>query len=106
MSAAQIPPPDASSLWIDAALSGALGLGAALARHLLSIERHSWGCLLRRLIVASFTATLVGLGVRDLIDSEGLRFASAGAIAFAAPETLDYFLAWLRKKGERVVDEA
>jgi hypothetical protein len=56
--------------------------------------------------VASFTATLVGLGVRDLIDSEGLRFATAGAMAFAAPEVLDYFLAYIRKKGKRVVEEA
>ena len=100
------PPVDPSPLWLDAAVSGGLGLGAALARHLLATERHAWGCLVRRLAVASFTATLVGLGVRDLIDSEGLRFATAGAMAFAAPETLDYFLAYIRKKGNRVVDEA
>ena len=106
MSAAQIPPPEPSSLWIDAALSGSLGLGAALARHMLATERHAWGCLLRRLIVASFTAAMVGLGVSDLIDSEGLRFASAGAAAFAAPEVLDYFLAYIRKKGQKAVDEA
>jgi hypothetical protein len=105
MSAA-IPPPEPSPLWIDAAVSGALGLGAAIARHLLATERHSWGCLLRRLTVASFTATLVGLGVSDLIDSEGLRFASAGAAAFAAPEVLDYFLAYIRKKGQKAVDAA
>ena len=100
------PPIEPSPLWVDAAVSGGLGLGAALARHLLATERHAWGCLVRRLAVASFTATLVGLGVRDLIDSEGLRFATAGAMAFAAPETLDYFLAYIRKKGKRVVDEA
>ena len=100
------PPIEPSPLWVDAAVSGGLGLGAALARHLLATERHSWGCLIRRLAVASFTATLVGLGVRDLIDSEGLRFATAGAMAFAAPEVLDYFLAYIRKKGKRVVDEA
>ena len=101
-----MPPPEPSPIWVDAALSGGLGLGAAFARHMLATERHSWGCLVRRLIVASFTATLVGLGVRDLIDSEGLRFATAGAMAFAAPETLDYFLAYIRKKGQKAVDEA
>jgi len=100
------PPIEPSPLWVDAAVSGGLGLGAALARHLLATERHAWGCLVRRLAVASFTATLVGLGVRDLIDSEGLRFATAGAMAFAAPETLDYFLAYIRKKGQKAVDEA
>ena len=100
------PTPEPSPLWTDAAVSGALGLLAALARHLLAVERHAWGCLVRRLVVASFTASMVGLGVRDLIDSEGLRFASAGAAAFAAPEVLDYFLAWLRKKGQKAVDEA
>lgn len=105
MSAA-LPPPEPSSLWVDAAISGGLGLGAAIARHLLSLDKKDWGCLVRRLFVAAFTASLVGLGVRDLIDSEGLRFASAGAAAFAAPEVLDYFLAYIRKKGQKAMDEA
>jgi len=100
------PTPEPSSLWLDAAVSGALGLLAAIARHLLATERHAWGCLVRRLVVASFTASLVGLGVADLIDSEGLRFASAGAAAFAAPEVLDSLLAYIRKKGQKAVDEA
>ena len=100
------PTPEPGTIWTDAAVSGGLGLGAAIARHLLSLERHSWGCLMRRLFVASFTAALVGLGVRDLIDSEGLRFAAAGAMAFAAPEVLDYLLAYIRKKGQKAVDEA
>jgi len=106
MSAAPVPPPETSSIWIDASVSGALGLGAAIARHLLATERHAWGCLVRRLFVASFTAAMVGLGVSDLIDSEGLRFATAGAAAFAAPEVLDYLLAYIRKKGQKAVDAA
>lgn len=76
-------PPDPNALWLDAAISGGLGLLAGLVRWLMSKDPQSLGYHMRHLLVAGITAAFAGLAVRDLIDSEGLRFAAAGATGYA-----------------------
>lgn len=77
------PPPDPNSVWVDAAMSGGLGVLAGLVRWLMSQDQQSWGYHMRHLLVAFITAYFAGLAIRDLIDSEGLRYASAGATGYA-----------------------
>lgn len=80
MSAAQ--PPD-HSLWVDTAITSALGVLAGFVSWLLDPDPASKGCIVRRLLVAGITSAFVGLAVRDLIDSEGLRLAVGGSVGYA-----------------------
>lgn len=78
------PPPDPTpSIWVDAAMSGALGVLAGVVRWLMSQDPQSLGCIARHLFVAGVTAAFAGLAVQDLIASEGLRFAAAGSTGYA-----------------------
>lgn len=79
-----VPPPDpVPQLWLDAAISGGLGILAGLVRWLMSSDPQTLGCTFRHLLVAGVTAMFAGLAVQDLIDSEGLRFAAAGSTGYA-----------------------
>lgn len=86
------------SIWADAAISAALGAASGAVRWLLSPDRKSLGCVVRHIAVACITSAFVGLAVTDLIDSEGLRFACAGAAGYAGPEIWDWSMAFLRKR--------
>ena len=77
------PAPEPSPLWIDAALSGLLGILAGTVRWLMSPDQQSLGTIVRHLLVAGITAGFAGLAVQDLIDSDGLRFAAAGSTGYA-----------------------
>ena len=77
------PPVEPSPLWIDAAVSGGLGILAGLVRWLMATDPQSLGTIVRHLLVAAITAAFSGLAVQDLIDSEGLRFAAAGSTGYA-----------------------
>lgn len=70
------------------------------ARMLLSTEPVSFGFVARRFLAASITAALVGLGTKDYFTSTGLWLAVSGGAGYAAPEVTDYFLRWVRAKGE------
>lgn len=76
------PPTDPNSIWVDAGISGGLGVLAGIVRWLMSNDQKSYGYHMRQLVVAGITAYFAGLAIRDLIDSEGLRFASAGATGY------------------------
>ena len=98
------PTPDTPpSLWLDAAISASLGVASGAVRWLLSPDRHTLGCVVRHILVASVTSAFAGLAVSDLIDSEGLRFACAGAAGYAAPEIWDWLMALLRKRAEKAI---
>lgn len=78
-----LPNPEPSPLWLDAVISGGLGVLAGLVRWLMSTDKHSLGATFRHLLIAGITAAFAGLAVADLIDSEGLRFAAAGSTGYA-----------------------
>ena len=89
----ETPPP---SLWLDAAVSGGLGILAGLVRWLMSPDTHSLGATFRHLFIAGVTAAFAGLAVADFIDSEGLRFAAAGSTGYAGVALWDLAAAKVR----------
>jgi hypothetical protein len=94
-------PVEPSPIWIDAAVSGALGILAGLVRWLMASDPQSLGCILRHLLVAGITAAFAGLAVQDLIDSEGLRFAAAGSTGYAGVALWDLTAQKLRALVDR-----
>jgi hypothetical protein len=90
----------------DAIIASILGGFAMAARILLSTEPVTFGYAVRRFLAASITASLVGLGTKDYFSSQGLWLAVVGGSGYAAPEVADYFLRWVKAKGEQKVKEA
>ena len=76
------------------------------ARMLMSTEPVSFGFVVRRFFAASITAMLVGLGTKEHFSSTGLWLAVSGGSGYCAPEVADYFLRWVKAKGEAKVKEA
>ena len=76
------------------------------ARMLLSTDPVTFGYVVRRFFAASITAMLVGLGTKDHFTSTGLWLAVSGGSGYCAPEVADYFLRWVKAKGEAKVREA
>lgn len=72
---------------------------------LLSTEPVSWGFVARRFFAASITAMLVGLATKDYFTSTNLWLAISGGSGYAAPEVADYFLRYVKAKGEAKLKE-
>lgn len=84
----------------DGIIASILGGLAMTARMLLSTEPVSIGFVVRRFLAASITAAFVGLATKDHFSSTGLWLAVSGGSGYAAPEVTDYFLRWVKAKGE------
>jgi hypothetical protein len=103
------PPPPASNpedyqqAVKDGVIASALGSAAMVARLLLSTEPVSLGWVIRRILAAAITAAFVGWAVAEHIQSIPLRFAAVGASGYAAPEVLDYLLAYLKARGDKEI---
>jgi len=89
----------------DGILASILGGLAMTARMLLSTEPVTFGFVIRRFLSASITAMLVGLATKDYFHSTGLWLAVSGGSGYAAPEVTDYFLRWVKAKGEAEVNK-
>jgi hypothetical protein len=94
-------PDPSSSLWIDAAISGMLGVAAGLVRWLTDPDPKSLGCTARHLLAAGITAGFSGLALANLIDSDGLKYATAGATGYAGVALWDIASAKLRAMLEK-----
>lgn len=90
----------------DGIIASILGGLAMTARMLLSTDPVSFGFVVRRFFAASITAMLVGLGTKEHFSSTGLWLAVSGGSGYCAPEVADYFLRWVKAKGEAKVKEA
>jgi len=90
----------------DGIIASILGGLAMTARMLLSTDPVTFGYVVRRFFAASITAMLVGLGTKDHFSSTGLWLAVSGGSGYCAPEVADYFLRWVKAKGEAKVREA
>lgn len=90
----------------DGIIASILGGLAMTARMLLSTDPVSLGFVVRRFFAASITAMLVGLGTKEHFTSTGLWLAVSGGSGYCAPEVADYFLRWVKAKGEAKVQEA
>ena len=75
------------------------------ARILLSTEPVTFGFVLRRFLAAGITAALVGLATKDHFTSTGLWLSCVGGAGYAAPEVADYFLRYVKAKGEQKLKE-
>lgn len=89
----------------DGIIASILGGLAMTARILLSTEPVTFGFVLRRFLAAAITAALVGLGTKDHFTSTGLWLACVGGSGYAAPEVADYFLRYVKAKGEQKLKE-
>ena len=89
----------------DSIIASILGGLAMTARILLSTEPVTFGFVLRRFLAASITATIVGLATKDHFTSTGLWLACVGGSGYAAPEVADYFLRYVKAKGEAKLKE-
>lgn len=89
----------------DGVIASVLGGMAMSARMLLSTEPVTFGFVARRFFAASITAMLVGLGTKDYFTSTNLWLAVAGGSGYAAPEVTDYFLKYVKAKGEAKLKE-
>lgn len=85
----------------DGLVASILGGLAMTARLLLSTTPVSPGWVIRRVLAAGITSALAGYAIQEHIQSPGLRMACIGGIGYASPEALDFFLAWLKKRGEK-----
>jgi hypothetical protein len=89
----------------DGIVASILGGFAMTARILLSTEPVTFGFVLRRFLAAAITAAIVGLATKDHFTSTGLWLATVGGAGYAAPEVADYFLRYVKAKGEQKLKE-
>jgi hypothetical protein len=89
----------------DSIVASILGGFAMTARILLSTEPVTFGFVLRRFLAAAITAAIVGLATKDHFTSTGLWLATVGGAGYAAPEVADYFLRYVKAKGEQKLKE-
>ena len=89
----------------DGIIASILGGMAMTARILLSTEPVTFGFVLRRFLAAGITAAIVGLATKDHFQSTGLWLATVGGAGYAAPEVADYFLRYVKAKGEQKLKE-
>jgi hypothetical protein len=89
----------------DSIIASILGGLAMTARILLSPDPVTFGFVLRRFLAASITAAIVGLATKDHFTSTGLWLACVGGAGYAAPEVADYFLRYVKAKGEQKLKE-
>ena len=89
----------------DSIVASILGGFAMCARILLSTEPVSFGFVLRRFLAAAITAAIVGLATKEHFTSTSLWLACVGGAGYAAPEVADYFLRYVKAKGEQKLKE-
>ena len=105
MSASPIAPGTGSEAvafdWQGALTSAILG-GAAMLARLLTMERVSWGFIVRSVMSAGVAAYFVGEATRDHFgaNQQGLWMATIGVAGYASPELLTYLLRIVKAKGE------
>lgn len=87
----------------DGVIASILGGLAMTARILLSTEPVSFGFIIRRFLSASLVAMFVGLATKDYFHSQGLWLACVGGAGYSAPEVADYFIRWVKAKGEQEI---
>jgi hypothetical protein len=89
----------------DSIIASILGGFAMTARILLSTDPVTFGFVLRRFLAAAITAAIVGLATKEHFNSTGLWLATVGGAGYAAPEVADYFLRYVKAKGEQKLKE-
>ena len=89
----------------DGVVAATIGAFSMASRLMLSDEKHTWGWVARRVMVASLVACLSGYVLMEYISSPGLRMGAIGALAYSSPEVLDALLRWVKARAEREVEK-
>ena len=89
----------------DGLTASVIGAFSMASRLMLSEEKHTWGWVARRVLVASLVACMAGYVLTDYISSPGLRMGAIGALAYSSPEALDAGLRWIKARAEREVEK-
>lgn len=82
----------------DVAVFSAAGGSAMLARIMVSPDKQSAVYVIRRMMAGAIVSVFVGFALQDQIESLAMRYAAVGLAGAAAPEIIDFSLAWLGKK--------
>jgi len=101
------PPIDPESIpkeFKDGVVASTIGAFSMASRLMLSDEKHTWGWVARRVMVASGVACLSGYVLMEYISSPGLRMGAIGALAYASPEVLDALLRAVKARANREAD--
>jgi len=88
----------------DGVVASTIGAFSMAARLMLSDEKHTWGWVARRVMVASLVACLSGYVLVEYISSPGLRMGAIGALSYASPEVLDALLRAVKARANREAD--
>ena len=105
MSSSPIDPESIPKELKDGVVAATIGAFSMAARLMLSDEKHTWGWVARRVMVASGVACLSGYVLVEYIQSPGLRMGAIGALSYASPEVLDALLRWVKARAEREVEK-
>ena len=104
MSAAPFDPDSIPKELKDGVVASVIGAFSMAARLMLSDEKHTWGWVARRVMVASLVACLSGYVLTEYIHSPGLRMGAIGALSYASPEVLDALLRAVKNRANREAD--
>lgn len=110
MSASPVDPSqgvDAAGFDWQGAVTSALMGGAAMLARLLTMERASWGFIVRSVVAAGIAAYFAGEATRDLFspNQQGLWMATIGVAGYASPELLSYVLRIVKARGEKIASQ-
>jgi hypothetical protein len=105
MSTSPIDPESIPKELKDGVVAATIGAFSMASRLMLSDEKHTWGWVARRVMVASGVACLSGYVLVEYISSPGLRMGAIGALAYSSPEVLDALLRWVKARAEREVEK-
>jgi hypothetical protein len=104
MSSSPIDPESIPKELKDGVVAATIGAFSMAARLMLSDEKHTWGWVARRVMVASGVACLSGYVLTEYISSPGLRMGAIGALSYASPEVLDALLRAVKARANQEAD--
>lgn len=104
MSTSPIDPESIPPQLKDGVVAATIGAFSMASRLMLSDEKHTWGWVARRVMVASGVACLSGYVLVEYIQSPGLRMGAIGALSYASPEVLDALLRAVKARANREAD--
>lgn len=84
----------------DGILAGTIGAISFIIRMLVSTEKHSYGYVIRRTVIAGLTSFFVGMATQSYFSNQGLGYAAAGMAGYASPELIEALLLWIKRQGK------
>lgn len=109
MSASPVDPSQGGAVAFDwqGAITSMLMGGAAMLARLLTMERASWGFIVRSVVAAGIASWFVGEATRDMFsqNQQGLWMATIGVAGYGSPELMNFALRIIKARGERIASQ-